>query len=56
MLLNDVHKEQERLAYLLGLSVERHVLGRGNRRAVGVAALGASLLLLLWLISGFGWN
>jgi hypothetical protein len=56
MLLNDVQKKEDRLAYLLGLSVERHVFGRAAWTPVKIAAIGACVFLLLWLASGLAWR
>jgi hypothetical protein len=52
MLLNDLHQTDQRLAYLLGLSVQGY-RGRGlSRRAIRRVILGASgvLLLFLWTL------
>jgi len=51
MLLNDLH-EKDRLAYLLGLTVERHVSGWSFWKIRLIAGLGAIALLalLLWQV------
>jgi len=57
MLLNNV-PEKKKLAYLLGLQVERHKLGGSARLftlRVAVTAV-VVLLLSLWLISAFEWH
>lgn len=53
MLLNDVHREEERLAYLLGLRTERYVAAGKSRSVVRVAVAGAIFLLLvyIWLLA-----
>jgi hypothetical protein len=54
MLLNDVHREEERLAYLLGLSTERYIAPGKSRSVVRMALAGAVIVLLLaiWLLAG----
>ena len=47
LLLNDV-QDEKRLAYLLGLNVERHRRGI-SRRVVSMALMGAVVLLLFFL-------
>jgi len=52
MLLNDVHDEQQRLAYLLGGSIELHKgSGHWTGAMVGVVSTAALLVTLLWLLS-----
>ena len=57
MLLNDV-PEKKKLAYLLGLQVERHEFGGSTRLlTVRVAVTVVAVLLLsLWLTSSFEWH
>lgn len=54
MLLNDVHREEERLAYLLALSTERYIAPGKFRSVVRAMLAGAIVLLLLviWLLAG----
>ena len=52
MLLNDVHDEQQRLAYLLGGSIELHRgSGHWTGAMAGVVFTAALLVMLLWLLS-----
>jgi hypothetical protein len=57
MLLNDVHNEQQRLAYLLGGSMERHV-GGGRWTPLMGAIVGVSALVFvfLWVITDLLWR
>jgi hypothetical protein len=53
MLLNDVHREEKRLAYLLGLSTERYVSAGKSRTVVRATVAGviALILLSIWLMA-----
>jgi hypothetical protein len=54
MLLNDVHREEKRLAYLLGLSTERHVAAGKSQSLtqIVIISLISLLLLSIWLMAG----
>jgi hypothetical protein len=49
MLLNDFSQADQRLAYLLGLHIQRHQGRRRSRRAGSLVLLSASALVLLCL-------
>lgn len=46
MLLNDVQPDK-RLAFLLGVQIERHVFHGGRGVTVGIAVLGAVVMVLV---------
>ena len=55
MLLNDVQGDK-RLAYLLGLTIQRHKRGGMARRAARMTALGATAILLFFLWKLLQWR